>query len=48
MINYSHHDNKHIIHPLIIDSFLFHHIIMNTRSFTSYLSVVQVSLTIPQ
>jgi len=31
-----HHDNQHIIHQRIIDSILFHHIIMNTKPIASH------------
>jgi len=36
MENYPYYDIHHIKHPIIIDSFLFYHIIMNTKPITSY------------
>jgi len=39
--NHPHHDNQYFIHPLIIDSFIFHHTIMNIKSFASYQIIIQ-------
>jgi len=37
MENYPYYDIHHIKHPIIIDSFLFYHIIMNMKPIASYL-----------